>query len=69
MTEERRMTKAHALAQAARFVHEALERLVDAEMRPDLWGVLSALVDTLADDYWESVSAPPDHDCDAATQF
>jgi hypothetical protein len=69
MTDERCMTKAHALAQAAQFVHEALERLVDAEIRPDLWGVLSALVDTLADDYFESVNAPSDHDCDTTTQF
>jgi hypothetical protein len=69
MTEEQRRTKARALAQAAWFVHEALERLVDAEARPDLWGVLSALVDTLADDYWESVNAPSDYDCDTMTQF
>jgi hypothetical protein len=69
MTDERRMTKAHALAEAAQFVHEALERLVDAEIRPDLWGVLSALVDTLADDYLALVNAPFDYDCDTTTQF
>jgi hypothetical protein len=69
MTEEQRRTKARALAQAAWFVHEALECLVDAEARPDLWGVLSALVDTLADDYLALVNAPFDYDCDTTTQF
>jgi hypothetical protein len=65
MTEEQRMTKARALAQAAWFVHEALERLVDAEARPDLWQTLNAVLDAIADDpdaYLALVNAPPDGD-------
>jgi hypothetical protein len=65
MTEEQRMTKARALAQAAWFVHEALERLVDAEARPDLWQVLSAVLDAIANDpdaHLALVNAPPDGD-------
>jgi vacuolar-type H+-ATPase subunit E/Vma4 len=72
MTEEQRMTKARALAQAAWFVHEALERLVDAEARPDLWQALSAVLDAIANDpdaYLALVNAPSDYDCDTTTQF
>jgi hypothetical protein len=53
------------LAQAAWFVHEALERLVDAEARPDLWQVLSAVLDAIANDpdaHLALVNAPPDGD-------
>jgi hypothetical protein len=63
MTDERRMTKARALAQAAWFVHEALECLVDAEARPDLWQALSAVLDAIANDpdaHLALVNAPPD---------
>jgi hypothetical protein len=59
MTEERRMAKARALAEAARFVHEALERLVDAEARPDLWQALSAALDAIADAYFTLLETPP----------
>jgi hypothetical protein len=72
MTEEQRMTKARALAQAAWFVHEALERLVDAEARPDLWQALSAVLDAIANDpdaHLALVNAPSDHDCDTTTQL
>ena len=62
MTEEQRRTKARALAQAAWFVHEALECLVDAEARPDLWQALSAVLDAIADAYFLLVNAPPDGD-------
>jgi hypothetical protein len=62
MTEEQRRTKARALAQAAWFVHEALECLVDAEARPDLWQALSAVLDAIADAYFSLVNAPPDGD-------
>jgi len=65
MTEEQR----HALAQAAWFVHEALECLVDAEARPDLWQALSAVLNAIADAYFSLVNAPSDYDCDTTTQL
>jgi cobalamin biosynthesis Mg chelatase CobN len=58
-----------ALAQAGQSVHEALERLVDAEARPDLWQALSAVLDAIADAYFSLVNAPSDHDCDTTTQL
>jgi cobalamin biosynthesis Mg chelatase CobN len=70
MTNDQCIVEARAsLAQAGQSVHEALERLVDAEVRPDLWEPLSAVLDAIADAYFSLVNAPSDHDCDTTTQF
>jgi hypothetical protein len=58
-----------ALAQAGQSVHQALECLVDAEARPDLWQALSAVLDAIADAYFSLVNAPSNYDCDTTTQF
>ena len=70
MTNDQCIVEARAsLAQAGQSVHEALERLVDAEVRPDLWEPLSAVLDAIADAYFSLVNALSDHDCDTATQL
>ena len=70
MTNDQSIVEARAaLAQAGQSVHEALERLVNAEVRPDLWQTLSAVLDAIADAYFSLVNASSDHDCDTTTQF
>jgi hypothetical protein len=65
MTNDQCIVEARAaLAQAGQSVHEALERLVDAEMRPDLWQVLSTLLDAIADAYFSLVNASHDQTFD-----
>jgi|FaiFalDrversion2_1042247.scaffolds.fasta_scaffold02971_4 hypothetical protein len=60
MTNDQCIVEARAsLAQAGQSVHEALERLVDAEVRPDLWQTLSAVLDAIADAYFTLLETPP----------
>jgi len=58
-----------ALTRAGQSIHQVLECLVDAEVRPDLWQTLSAVLDAIADAYFSLVNAPSDHDCDTTTQL